>query len=172
MIFSIKLSLLFLKLLFLESDLPGLEVGDEDPDLGKYDFFGVVGGEENVGGVAGEAGRVGVLDLTGVDGGCTAGSAFTIPLLVPLSCLTSSGLGSFFSSPFFSESRVLEEEVPVEAFLGLLIGRVWVEGVSVCLGSSVMGGRLSTVLASFTGTMTSGAFRLAGVGRTAGGFSV
>ena len=116
-------------------------------------------------------GRVGVLDLTGVDGGCLAGSAFTIPLLVSLGCLTSSGLGSFFSSSFFSERRVLEEEVPVEAFLGLLIGRAWVEGVSTCLKGSATGGRLSIVLASFTGTKTSGAFRLAGVGRTAGALS-
>ena len=131
----IKLSLFFLKLDFLESVRPGLEAGVEDGDPDKYGFFGVVGGEENVDGVTGVVGRVGVLTLTGVDGGCFAGSAFTTPLLVPLGRGTSSGLGSFFSSSFFSSSffsassffserRVLEEEVPVEAFLGLLIGRV------------------------------------------------
>ena len=63
---------------------------------------------------------------------------------------------------------MLEEEVPVEALLGLLTGGAWVEGISVSLGGSIAGGRLSTVLASFTGTIASGAFRLAGVGRTAG----
>ena len=105
-------------------------MGVEDGDPEKYGFFGVVGGEENVDGVTGVVGRVGVLTLTGVDGGCFAVSAFTTPLLVPLGRGTSSGLGSFFSSSFFSassffsERRVLEEEVPVEAFLGLLIGRV------------------------------------------------
>lgn len=171
------LSLFFLRLLFQEADLLEFEEeeddDDDDLDLGKCDFFGVVGGEENVAWVAGVVGRVGVLDLTGVDGGgCSAGSAFTVLLPVPLGCLTSSGLGSFFSSAFFSERRVLlEEEVPAEALLGLLIGRVWVEGISLC-GRSVTGGRLSTVLASFTGTMTSGAFRFAGVGRTAGGLFV
>jgi len=81
----IKLSLFFLKLLLLEIVLPGLELGEDDVDPGKYVFFGVVGGEENVDGVAGVAGRMGVLALTGVDGGCLEGSAFTIPLLVPLS---------------------------------------------------------------------------------------
>jgi len=81
----IKLSLFFLKLLFLDIVPPGLEVGDEDADLGKYDFFGVVGGEGNLVGVVGVAGIVGVLTLVGVDGGCLAGSsACTIPLLVPL----------------------------------------------------------------------------------------
>ena len=112
-------------------------------------------------------GIVGVLDLTGVDGGCLAGSPFPIPLPVPLGA-TSSGLGCLLSSSFFSERRVLEEEVPVEAFLGLLIGRAWVEGVSVCFGGSTTGGFLTAALGSFTGTKTSGDLRLAGVGRTAG----
>jgi hypothetical protein len=43
--------------------LLGLELGDDDADLGKYGFFGVVGGEENVGGVGGVVGRVGGLGL-------------------------------------------------------------------------------------------------------------
>ena len=160
----IKLSLFFLKLAFLEIELPGLEGGDDDEDLRKYDFFGVVGGEGNIVGVAGVAGRVGVVTLVGVDGGCLAGCS---PLPVPFCCLTSSGLVSFvsfFSSSFFSVRRVLEEVVPVEGFLGLLIGREWVEGVSVCMTGSKAGGFLSTVLASFTGTIKSGAFGLAGVG--------
>ena len=160
-----KLSLFFLKLLFLERVLLGLEGGEEEADPGKWGLFGVVGGEENVGGDTGVVGIVGVLDFTGVDGGCLAGSPFAIPLPVPLG-VASSGLGCFLSSSFFSERRVLEEEVPVEAFLGLLIGRAWVEGVSVCLGGSTTGGRLSAVLGSFTGTKTSGDLRLAGVGRT------
>lgn len=113
---------------------------------------------------------MGVLDLTGVDGGCLAGSPFAIPLPVPLG-VTSSGLGCLLSSSFFSERRVLEEEVPVEAFLGLLIGREWVEGVSVCLRGSTTGVFLSAAPGSFTGTKTSGALRLAGVGKTAGTFS-
>jgi len=165
-----KLSLFFMKLPLLEIVLPGLELGEDDVDPGKYDFFGVVGGEESVAGVAGVVGRVGVvLGLTGVDGGCLAGSsAFTIPLLVPLSCLTS-GFTSFFSSSFFSARRVLEEEVPVEAFLGLLTGRAWVEGVSVCLGGSTTGGCLAAVLTSFTGIMGSGDFRLGGVGKIVAG---
>ena len=174
------LSLFFLRLLFQETDLLEFEEEEDeedDLDLGKCGFFGVVGGEGNVAGVAGVAGRVGVLDLTGVDGGCSAGSTFAVLLPVPLGCLTSSGLtssglGSFFSSAFFSGGRVLlEEEVPAEALFGLLIGGVWVEGISVC-GRSITGGCLSTVLASFTGTMVSGAFRFAGVGRTAGGLFV
>lgn len=40
-----KLSLFFLKLLFLERVLPGLEGGEEEADPGKWGFFGVVGGE-------------------------------------------------------------------------------------------------------------------------------
>jgi len=65
----IKLSLFFLKLLFLERVLLGLEVGEDDADPGKYDFLGVVGGETNLGGVTGVAGKVGDLSLTGVAGG-------------------------------------------------------------------------------------------------------
>jgi len=117
------LSLFFLKLLFLEIVPPGLEVGEEDVDR-KSDFLGVVGGEGNIVGVVGVAGMVGVLALTGVDGGCLAGSSLcTVPFPDPLGCLTGSGLTSVFSS-FFSVVRVLEEVVPFEAFLGLLIGGV------------------------------------------------
>ena len=101
--------------------------------------------------------------LAGVDGGCLGGSTATVPLPVPLCCLVSSGLVSFFSS-FFSVRRVLEEVVPVDAFLGLVTGRAWVEGVSVCLGGSTTRGPLSTVLGSFTGTTKSGAFGMEGVG--------
>jgi len=164
-----KLSLFFMRLPLLEIVLPGLEEGEDDVDPGKYDFFGVVGGE-NVAGVVGVVGRVGVvLGLMGEDGGCLAGSsAFAIPLLVPLSCLTS-GFGSFFSSSFFSARSVLEEEVPLEAFLGLLIGRLWVEGASMYLGGSTAGGCLTAVVTSFTRTMGSGDFRLGGVGRMVGG---
>jgi hypothetical protein len=43
----IKLSLFFLKLLFRERVLLGLEVGEEDVEPGKYGLFGVVGGEGN-----------------------------------------------------------------------------------------------------------------------------
>lgn len=152
----IKLSLFFLRVPLLEIEL-GLEVGEDDVDRGKNDFLGVVGGEGSVVGVAGVAGR-GVVALVGVDGSSLGGpSPLAIPLLV---LLTSSGLGPPFSSSF----RVLEEEVPVEVFLGPPTGRAWVEGVSVCFGGSAMGGALSTVLVSFTGTMKSGAFRLEGVG--------
>lgn len=98
----------------------------------------------------------------GVDGSTLAGSPLTVPLPVPVCCFTGSGLVSFFSSSFFSVRRVLEEEVPVEGFLGLLTGRVWVEGISVCLGGSTPGGCLSTALGSFTGTIKSGAFWLGG----------
>ena len=159
----IKLSLFFFFFLsFLEIESPELlEEGEDGADLWKYDFFGVVGGEGNIVGVAGVTGTAGVVALWGVDGSCLAGS---LPSLLPLCCLTSSGLVSFCSSSFFSVRRVLEEEVPVEGFLGLLTGRVWVEGVSVCLTGSGAGGCLSTVVASFTGTKTSGAFVLAGVG--------
>jgi len=102
-----KLSLFFLKLPFLERVLPGLEVGEEDVDPWECDFFGVVGGEANVVGVVGLAGRRGVLSFTGVAGGWWAGSsALMMPLVVPFGCLTSS-----------------EEDVPTEAFLGLLTGR-------------------------------------------------
>ena len=159
-----KLSLFFRKLLLLETEPPGLEGGDGF-DPGKKDFFGVVGGEGNVAVLDGVAGRTGVLALVGVDGGSFVGSLpFTVPLPFPLGCLTPSGLAPFVSSSFFSVRRVLEEEVPVEAFLGLLTGGPWVEGVSVCLGGSTTGGRLSTVVASFTGIMGSGAFRLGGAG--------
>jgi len=105
------------------------------------------------------------LGLVGVDGNCWAGTPPTVPLPVPLCCLVSSGLGSFFSS-FFSVGRVLEEEVPVEGLLGMLTGRAWVEGVSVCVGGWTTGGFLSTVVGSFTGTTKSGAFRLGGAGWT------
>jgi len=42
------LSLFFLRLLFQEDELLEFEEEEDDLDLGKYDFFGVVGGEENV----------------------------------------------------------------------------------------------------------------------------
>jgi len=101
------------------------------------------------------------VDFVGVDGSCLTGSPPTVPLPVPACCLVSSGLASFFSS-FFSARRVLEEAVPVEAFLELLTGRAWVEGGSVCLGGSTTGGLLSTVFGSFTGTTKSGAFGMEG----------
>ena len=119
-----KLSLFFLRLPFLEIELFGLEGAEDEGDPGKYDFLGVVGGEANFGGVAGVAGMMGDLSFTGVAGGWLAGSSvLTTPLVVPLGCLAFSGSGSLLSSSFFSTGRVLEEDVPVEAFLGLLIGR-------------------------------------------------
>ena len=64
---------------------------------------------------------MGVLALMGVKIGCLAGSS---TWTIPLGCLTTSDLVSFFSSSFFPVGRVSEEEAPVEDFLGLLTGGV------------------------------------------------
>lgn len=87
----------------------------------------------------------GVASLLGVAGGCWVGFASTVPSVVPLR--SSFKVGG------------------VRGFLGLLTGGAWVEGAPGWSGDSRAGGRLSTVVGSFTGTTKSGG---AGVGSKGG----